>query len=356
MRGQSINVALLGCGRIATWFHLEILHRHPLVQLVAIADANQDALQRAKTKAPQAKTFLRYEDLLQIDDLDAVVICLPTHLHAAAAIAAFEAKKHVYLEKPLAISPSEVPQVLHAWEASHCIGMIGFNGRFHPVIQQTKEMLDRQVIGPITAVQTVHTSFAKSLPDWKKSRESGGGVLLDLASHQFDLLAFLLNTPMTEVMASVWSQRFEQDSAMLQIRSNHGPPAQVFVSNSAAVENRLEIIGERGRIVTDRFASTVRVLPTQPAYSRVDRTRELCRDSVSLVSKLKKIIAPTAEPSYRLALDDFIDCVRESRTPSPDIRDGCKNIAAVFAAEKSAETGQWMKLPAEDELGDSCAF
>ena len=57
-----------------------------------------------------------------------------------------------------------------------------------------------------------------------------------------------------------------------------------------------------------------------------------------------------------LPLDYFIDCVRESRTPSPDIRDGCKNIAAVFAAEKSAETGQWMKLPAEDELGASCAF
>ncbi|MCP4192601.1 MAG: Gfo/Idh/MocA family oxidoreductase [Planctomycetaceae bacterium] len=351
-----MKVALVGCGRIESWSHLNILQSHPLVQIVAIADANQDALQKAKAKASQVKTIICNEDLLQLDDLDAVVICLPTHLHASAAISAFAAKKHVYLEKPLAISPEEVQQVFHAWRASKCLGMVGFNRRFHPLIRQAKELVQNQAIGKVTSVRIVQTSFSKSLPEWKKKRETGGGVLLDLASHQFDLLAFLLNTRMTEVMASVGSQRFEQDSAMLQIRTNHGPPAQVFISNSAAVENRIEIIGERGKIVTDRIASTVDVLPIKPASSRLQRSLEFWRDCSRKISRLREIVAPVSEPSYRLALDYFIDCIRESLAPSPDILDGCRNVAAVFAAEESAQTGVWKKPVPIDEWEVACAF
>ncbi|MDG2385142.1 MAG: Gfo/Idh/MocA family oxidoreductase [Pirellulaceae bacterium] len=337
MSHDVIKVALVGCGRIASWFHLKILQRHPLVQLVAIADASQDALQEAKAKASQVKTFVRYEDLLQLDDLDDVIICLPTHLHTSAAIAAFAAKKHVYLEKPRAISPAEVQQVFHAWRASNCLGMVGFNGRFHPVIRQAKALVQNRAIGTVTSVRTVQTSFAKSLPEWQKRRETGGGVLLDLASHQFDLLACLLNTPMTEVMASIWSQRFEQDSAMLQILQ----PLKIGSKSSGS--------GERGRIVTDRIASTVHVFPMEPTCSRLQRSLEFWRDCSRQISRLREIVAPVAEPSYRLALDYFIDCVRESRAPSPDILDGCRNVAAVFAEEESAETDVWKKPVPNDE-------
>src|SRR5687767_10512175 len=98
-----IGVGIIGCGSIAYWVHLRIARNLRGARLVAAADPDLDARQRAATLA-RIHVHARTEDLLARNDVDAVIVSGPTHLHADLVIAACEAGKHVYLEKPLAVS------------------------------------------------------------------------------------------------------------------------------------------------------------------------------------------------------------------------------------------------------------
>src|SRR5690606_31651972 len=100
MKDSALQIGLVGCGRIAQMVHLRVLSAMPGVRLAAVAEADADRLAEAQKHAPQARAYHDYHELLADDAVQAVVICLPTGMHAVAAVAAFAAGKHVYLEKP----------------------------------------------------------------------------------------------------------------------------------------------------------------------------------------------------------------------------------------------------------------
>lgn len=349
-----VGVALIGCGRIARWFHLDALRRHPQTRLVAIADKDPDALENARKIAPNAVPYRDYREVLAKREVKAVVICLPTQLHASVAGAAFDAGKHVFVEKPLATDQAEARRVIDAWRASGRVGMVGFNNRFHPTILRTKELLRQQRVGRVNCVRCVQGSAAQSIPEWKKTRVTGGGTLLDLASHQFDLISFLLDCRPAAIHALVWSQRHEQDSAMLHVRTHEGPPVQIFVSNAAIQEHRLEVIGEEGKIVADRFESTVKILPRQPRYGRIARTVDVFEGVADVGRRIRDVVVPVTDPSYRLALDTFVRAVLGSKAAFPDIADGYQSLLGVWAAEESARCGRWIEVSSGDEAAAPC--
>src|SRR5688500_18972070 len=127
-----IRIGILGCGRIARLYHLEILARAAEVEITALAESDETARQAAAPVSPGTATHGDWRRVTESDSIDAVVICLPSVLHAEAARAAFEAGKHVYLEKPIALDGSAAAAVVAAWRASRKTGMIGVNQRFHP--------------------------------------------------------------------------------------------------------------------------------------------------------------------------------------------------------------------------------
>ena len=111
-----VKLGLIGCGRIAELVHLNVITRLPEAKLVAIAECDATRREQLSRRAPKAALFEDYRELMQRCDLEAVVICLPPALHAEAAIAAFENRKHVYLEKPLATNIEDAKRVLLAWK------------------------------------------------------------------------------------------------------------------------------------------------------------------------------------------------------------------------------------------------
>ena len=113
-----MRVGLIGCGRIARAVHLNILKSMRGVELVALAEVDQKNREKAYQQTGVANLFSDYESLLRESAVDAVVICLPNALHAEAAIAAFQEKKHVYLEKPLAMDLEEARKILASWRES----------------------------------------------------------------------------------------------------------------------------------------------------------------------------------------------------------------------------------------------
>ena len=340
-----LRIAVLGCGRVADLVHLTVLPRLHGVSVVALADSDAERRGRARRRVPEAAAYESYHELLAASRIDAAVICLPTALHAEAAVAALRHGAHVYLEKPLAATPAAGRRILEEWQRAGGVGMVGFNYRFNPLYVDVKRRLDRGELGALVAVRTVFSAAMRNDLAWRARRDEGGGVLLDLASHHVDLVRFLTAHDVVEVHAMVHSQRSEHDTAVLQMRLTGGLLVQSFCSLSAIEDDRLEIYGEAGRLVVDRYLSLEPELtgPTR-ASARLRRLGHAARTATRVGYLVEKLRAPGNEPSYAAALAHFVTAVRERRPASPDFRDGYHSLAAVAAAEASARSGRAVRV------------
>jgi len=335
----------MGCGRIAQLVHLNLLTRLPGAELVALAEPNLEQRERASQRAPGAVVFTDYKELLEMPEVEAVVICLPNALHAQAAVAAMERGKHVYLEKPLASGLSEARRVLAAWRRADVIGMIGFNLRFNALYQAVRQQIRLGSQGELVGARSVFSTAVRTLPTWKQTRGSGGGALLDLASHHVDLVHFLFGQDVREVFAGLRSQRSEGDTVMLQLRLADGLLIQSFFSMSAVEEERFEVYGQGGKLAVDRYLSLdVEITGPTRDLSRLKQLRRGLRALVHSSYRLDKILAPSREPSYQAALTHFVAAARGNQPASPNFWDGYRSLAIIEAAEESARTGAVVSL------------
>src|SRR6185369_1393335 len=115
---ERLRVGIAGCGAIVQHAHLPLLQRRTDVQLVAVADPEGAAVAAVTRRSPGARPYASLSDMLAAVELDAVVIALPSALHAAAASEVFRAGLHAYIEKPLAITMDEADAVVEAWRRS----------------------------------------------------------------------------------------------------------------------------------------------------------------------------------------------------------------------------------------------
>jgi predicted dehydrogenase len=177
----------------------------------------------------------------------------PTHLHADLVISACEAGKHVYVEKPLAASTADGLRVVEAAGRSGVTVSVGFNRRFHPLFEQARQMLIDGRIGAVRAVQTTFCEPASpdAMPGWKRRRATGGGVLLDLASHHIDLMRWFLDDEISSVHASLQSEVTEHDSAQVELSTQGGVEVQSWFSCRSALSDWIEFAGERGTLRVD---------------------------------------------------------------------------------------------------------
>jgi predicted dehydrogenase len=331
-----LRIGVIGCGQIARAIHLPVLARIPDARLVALAEPVDESRIAAAALAPGATTYSDHRELLQAGGLDAAVICVPPHLHAPCAIAAFDAGLHVYVEKPLAPSSADGARVVDAWRRARTVGMMGFNFRFHPQVERIRQRLERGDIGSPLGVRSVFTILPHELPEWKRSRATGGGVLLDLASHHVDLVQHLLGDRVARVYATTRSLRGDGDHAAVQLELTSGAMAQIFVSLGSVDENRLEIVGTSGKLVMDR---TELLRPDHvPATQRGARVRRLQRALAALEPR-RVLRSPGVEPSFDAALRAFVRSASGNAFSGPDIADGMTNLAVIEAAERSAASG-----------------
>lgn len=330
-----VRVGVVGCGVIAYWTHLRILRRLKNATLVAAADPDPQARENARrlTRAPILESS---DELFARDDVDAVVISAPTHLHAELAVAACRAGKHVYLEKPIAATADDAKRAVDAAKRANVVNAVGFNRRFHPLLEQSRAMISAGTLGRVRAVQTAFCEpmVSTSMSDWRRHRAMGGGVLLDLASHHIDLVQWMLADTVEKVDARISSDQTEHDTATLSLSMRGGAFVQGFFSYRSARADYLEFIGERATLRVDRH---------QPMFSlRASRrmgygTRaQIVAPSVSLfASRLRRMVRPSSEPSYRRALTAFVDAIRGAPARLPDFQEAARVLDVILAAEVS---------------------
>jgi predicted dehydrogenase len=341
-----LGLGLIGCGRIARRFHLPILSNLPAARLVAVADKDSGALSAAVEAAPGAVGVASTEDLLEVGGLDAVVICLPSHLHPEAAEAAFRASKHVYVEKPLAVALTDAQRLRDAWLASGLVGAVGFNFRFHPLYQRARELVSSGALGRLVAVRSLFTSEPRELPEWKLTRQTGGGALLDLASHHVDLIRYLFEEEVRAVTAAVRTGSGAEDSATMTLELDSGILAQVLTTLSTAQADRFDILGDVAALHIDRMGSRrLQIVPARSPASRSERlaaARAAVREG--LLGTMDRL-RPPAEHSFAAALSAFVGAAHGAPTTGATIEDGYRSLAIIEAAERAAATGERQPVP-----------
>jgi predicted dehydrogenase len=339
-----VRIGLIGCGTIAYWSHLRTLQQLKGVTLVAAADPDPAARARAASIV-RGPVRDQLSDLL-LDDIDAVVICAPNKFHAELTVAAARAGKHVYVEKPLATTRGEARTVVDVVSQSNVVATVGFNYRHHTAHKRARAMLKGGRIGNIRAVQSAFCEpfSPQAMPEWKQRRKSGGGALLDLASHHVDLLRWFLEDEIATVDARITSSRTEHDSATLVLTTRGGIPAQMNVSFCAGPADFFEFIGEKGVLRVDRH----RVLP-QLQLARLPRYGVRSAWSFPTVGETavwaRRLVQPSYQPSFQRALHAFVQRIDGQVVDMASVEDGERSLAVVLAAEESAQRNKPMVVP-----------
>ena len=343
-RGKGVvRVGVIGCGVIAYWVHLRLLQTLPGVELVVASDPDEGARERAK-KIVRVPIVAESSEILSRADVDAVVICAPTGMHATLTVDSCKAGKHVFLEKPIATTAGDAELVMKAASAAGVSAFVGFNRRLHPMFEQARALIRRGEIGEVRAVQTAFCEPmpAQEMSAWRRRRDSGGGVLLDLASHHIDLLRWFLDDEIDTADADIHSDESEHDSATLSLSLSGGSIVQSFFSYRTARADVMEFIGEKATLRIDRHESAF-TIKTNRRFGYGTRFRRVLPTPEVAAWRLKRFVKPSQEPSYRRALSAFADSIhgKPSRlAPSglATFSDGARCLQVILSAEKSAST------------------
>ncbi len=172
--------------------------------LVAGADVNEGFLAKFAGDVDGAFTTTDYRRLLEREDVDAVAVTSPDFCHEEHAVAALEAGKHVFCEKPLAITTAGCDRILEAWRASGKQLMVGFNMRYMNIFRVMKEVIDSGTIGVPKAVWCRHFVGHGGhfyYHDWHATRRNATSLLLQKGSHDIDMIHWLTGQHAVRVTA-----------------------------------------------------------------------------------------------------------------------------------------------------------
>lgn len=338
-RDGRVGVGVVGCGVIAYWVYLRLLGKMPDARLVVASDPSPVARARAEqiVKCPVVESAA---NVLETPGVDAVVICAPSEFHADLAIAALKSGKHVFVEKPIAIDADSSARVMSAVARTSCIARVGFNRRRHPMFEQAKAMLADGVIGEVRAIQSAfcEPTVASEMSEWRKTRERGGGVLLDLGSHHFDLMRWFLSDEVDSVACSTQSVVSEDDTAEVTLAMSRGVTVQSFFSFRSARADYLEFIGERGTLLIDKHTPVMTVRKARRwGYGTRRSVVVPSRDVATW--RARRIANPSNDPSYERSLESFLSSIRGNDTGGATMEDGVRSLEVVLAAESSAKSG-----------------
>lgn len=337
---------MLGAGRIVQRFHLPILSSMAGVKVVAVAESDATLRAACRAWAPEAVLYSDHRELLSRCDCDAAIVCLPPALHAEAGVACLERGWHLYLEKPLATRREDGERILDAWRRAGTVGRIGFNFRFHPRVVELRDAVRSGILGDLVSARFAFSSALRRLPDWKSRRASGGGALLDLGSHQFDLVRFVLGPELSAIGSMIDSRVSEHDTAACEVRLSTGQPVCVFSTLCGTEQHRIEITGTNGEIVFDRYRSSrLRLNAPERDFSRRARLGAAWRSLAGFPPRLRDVLFPPREPSFGLALGSFVAAARGEDSPGPGLDRGQDSLLTVLAAEEAARSGHTVTLP-----------
>jgi len=335
MTQHRLRFGVLGVGRIGKIHAGNLSNQIPGAELAALSDVFPEDLAAVAAQLGVSKTVSDYRDLLQDRDLDAVVICTPTHTHYQIILDAAAAGKHIFCEKPIDLSIGKIQTINEEVRKRGVQLMVGFNRRFDPNFEKVREIVAAGKIGEPNVLRI--TSRDPGPPPENYIRSSGG-IFLDMTIHDFDMARYLVGSEVTEVYAkaavlvdSVFEKAGDWDTAVVTLTFENGALGSIDNSRKAiyGYDQRVEVFGSEGMVTVKNNA------PNTHVYS--DRT------GIHSALPLNFFMERYKE-SYLKEMRAFVDAVERQQPVPVDGNDGLMAVVIALAAAKSAREQRPVKL------------
>ena len=262
---NKLKIGIIGMGRMGIT-HYSIINSHPNVEIVSIADPSPLVLAIMR-KYFFVKLFKDYNQLFRQTMLDAVLVCTPPQYHFSIIKKAAEKGVHVFVEKPFTTTINEASELNRIFSVNGLTNQVGYVNRFNDVFLKLKEFIDDGIVGKIVRFKSemYSCSITRSNKNsgWRSSRESGGGALLEMASHAIDLVNFLIGKPDKVIGSSlnyIYSKNVEDIvSSTFIYKSGISGTLYINWSDSSYRKpiNKIEIFGTSGKIIADQHTLKV---------------------------------------------------------------------------------------------------
>jgi predicted dehydrogenase len=351
-----LKIGLIGCGKVAVEHHLPSLKRISRAQIAAVADIQTDRLDGLTKDYAAATKYATAAELIQDPRIEAVGVLTHTPSHHEICLAALRAGKHVFLEKPLALSRKECDQLVEAGRASGKKTMVCFNLRWHRLIVQAKEILSSGCLGSIVAIRSVYTHFRDGAhaPYWHRKLCHGGGVTFNESVHHIDLWRHLLNQDIEEVFAfHAPSAIYEDETSIINARLSGGTLATAINTFQTSPSSEIEIFGSKGRLVICLYRFDGLRL-----YSCSEYPGSLSTRIKSIPRTMKQFAGafPAVKrgggfgETFFHAWNHFIDSIVSDKHPDCSFDDGRQAVLTSLAAIQSFRTNQVVAVAGDNRL------
>lgn len=323
---DNLRFGVIGAGRIGKIHTENLATRIPGVIVAAIADIDLNAAQDLAARLHVPSVQEDYRTLLSDPAIDAVAICSLTDTHAKIIVEAAQAGKHIFCEKPIALSLEKIDAALEAVEKAGVKLQIGFNRRFDPNFRKVRAMVAE---GKIGTPQIIRITSRDPAPPPLSYVKTSGGLFLDMTIHDFDMARYLSGSEVEEVYTAAGvmidpsiGEAGDVDTAIITLHFASGAIGTIDNSRQAiyGYDQRVEVFGSNGMIQAhnntpdqDVYFNAEGVHSAKPLYFFLERYME------SFVAEMK----------------EFVQSIRENTSPPVTGIDGRIPVLIGMAAKKS---------------------
>ena len=353
---DKVGLAIVGSTGAIGNTHIEGINTIRSGKLVGIYARRQEPLMKQAADLG-VRGYPTLDELLSVNEIDAIIIATPHPSHLDITLKAIQAGKHVLVEKPIAVTPSEADQMVNAARAASVTLGVLFNNRFRPEAQKMRELLDQGVIGEVYRASMVSGMFRTQdyydRLDWRGTwNHEGGGALINQGIHAIDMYQWLAGMPESVygVLRTLKHSIEVEDYATAVLEYEGGMTSTLSCDTvQAPNKQRIELYGEFGALIMEDWNITLHSLET-PLQEFMDNDKTVQFVSPGHTSERFDIqgISNTHGP----AIEDFCRAIIEERDPLISGVEGSKSQELVAAITLSGCTGDKVSLPVDRKIYD----
>jgi predicted dehydrogenase len=325
---KKLKLGIIGFGRIAVAHANSIMNLNDYMELTAVATRQVEKTKNIIKKFGVKKIYSDYHELLNDHEIDAVIVCLPNYFHRPVCIDAAKARKHILVEKPIAINVMETDDMIRAARENGITLMVAQSRRFSDAMMKLREKMATEIGHPFRIDINFLVSFPEPPTDWWKSSEKAGGLVILLqGSHSVDTILWLLNK-MPSTIFSISRSRNRlwegEDEADIVLGFGSGELATVHLSlNTAPYLHETVLVGPKGTIRLFEFPSEK---PFNFSY-RLDINGKTMLEGKQIPSL------------YTIQLKEFAEAIKENRQPIASAQEVRKTMMVLDEIRRSDSEG-----------------
>jgi myo-inositol 2-dehydrogenase/D-chiro-inositol 1-dehydrogenase len=334
---DQIRIGIVGAGRIAQIMSAAY-SRIRECRLQAVNDVIRGAAERHAARFNIPVIYDDYRQLLASQDVDAVLVCVPTQLHEEITLAAAEAGKHIFCQKPMALTVEQCERMTQAAESNGVVLQVGFMLRFTPPFEEVKQRLEAGEIGNLIAIRSAVFGWEPT-DEWFYDPSRGGGVLIDTIIHTFDLYRWYAGEVQTifamgDAYVLEGAKKYQTpDNVMCSFRFKNGAIGELYGTwTSGYGDKTMELYGTGGSIFVD--------LMTKQGGQIFIKSRRSDHSGPAGWSNLGVMW----KYGYQAEATQFISCILGDAPPQATGRDGIEAQKMAVLANQSLRSGLPIEL------------